>query len=105
MQFTEASLSYTFPKAVSQMDVLKEGSKVGPGEYKNMVGIADRTVCTTEIPRFGKASRADPSMKDNGFPGPDAYNVAGKHHIPGFRIFKPEVTSRRVKQEGKVVGP
>lgn len=105
VQFTEASLTYTFPKAVSQMDTLKEGSKVGPGEYKNMIGIADLAECKSEIPRFGKASRSDPSMKDNGFPGPDSYNVAGKHHIPGFRIFKPGTHTRRVENKTKVVGP
>jgi hypothetical protein len=33
VQFTEASHCFSFPRAVENLDTLKDGSRIGPGEY------------------------------------------------------------------------
>ena len=85
VQFTEASHAYTMPRAVDNLETLKDGSRVGPGEY-NIKGMSDTANLATSFP---KGTRDDPTMKNNGFPGPDAYNINPPDNIPGFRIFKP----------------
>jgi hypothetical protein len=102
VQFTEASHCFSFPRAVENLDVLKDGSRIGPGEYKNMVGMGEAMNQAKGIPK-GQRTAAE---KANGFPGPDAYNINPPDNIPGFKMIKPETQStKKVDKNAEPVGP
>jgi len=103
VQFTEASHCYSFPRNVDNMDVLKDGSRIGPGEYKAAPGIGDSMNQAKSI--LG-GSRNAPEQKGNGFPGPDAYQINSPDNIPGFVIHAAESKSlKEAPKQADPVGP
>lgn len=103
MQFTEASHCFSFPRGVENMETLKDGSRIGPGEYKMPSGVGDMMKQAKSI--LG-GSRTAPEQKGNGFPGPDAYLINPTHNVPGFVLRNPEGKSlKEVEVLKDPVGP
>lgn len=100
IHFTEASHVYSFPRAVDNVEILKDGQRIGPGEYKNMVGMAESNYLAKSI--LGGALHPV-SKKDDDVPGPAAYTLNPIHTIPGF-VIKP-ADSKSLKEVDKSKDP
>ena len=90
VHFTEASHSYSIPKAVDnyENELNKAMFLPGPDKYNNMKGMATEDKYAKSI-LGGKLTATGEPDKDNGNPSPDAYHIPPQHYIPGF-VIKPD---------------